>query len=67
MLWQIQIVKLGGPRLIQEGKSVYLLCTVLNMQEMSTDFWIQRQVELSTVEMLSGLVKHGQNFTRGNG
>ena len=24
----------------------------------------KRQVELSTVEMLSGLVKHGQNFTR---
>ena len=45
-------------------KSVYLLGTVPNMQEMSTDSRIQRQVELSTVEMLSGLVKHGQNFAR---
>ena len=26
-LWQIQIIKLGGPRLIQEARSVYLLGT----------------------------------------
>ena len=31
-------IKLGGPRLIQEARSVYLLSTALNMQEMSTDF-----------------------------
>ena len=29
--------KLGGPRLIQETRSVYLLGTALSMQEMSTD------------------------------
>ena len=29
--------KWGGPRLIQEARSVYLLGTVPNMQEMSTD------------------------------
>ena len=28
MLWQIQIIKWGGPRLIQVERSVYLLCTV---------------------------------------
>ena len=27
----------GGPRLIQEARSVYLLGTALNMQETSTD------------------------------
>ena len=37
VLWQIQIIKLGGPRLIEEARSVYLLGTPLNMQEMSTD------------------------------
>ena len=31
------IIKWGGPRLIQEGRSVYLLGTAPNMQEMSTD------------------------------
>ena len=34
---QTQIMRLGGPRLIQEARSVYLLGTVLNMQDMSTD------------------------------
>ena len=29
--------KVGGPKLIQEARSVYLLDTALNMQEMSTD------------------------------
>ena len=29
--------KVGGPRLIQEARSVYLLGTAPNMQEMSTD------------------------------
>ena len=38
VLWQTQIIKLGGPRLIQEARSVYLLGIALNMQEMSTDF-----------------------------
>ena len=38
VLWQIQIIKWGGPRLIQEARSVYLLGTAPNMQEMSTDF-----------------------------
>ena len=33
----IQIIKWGGPRLIQEARSVYLLGTAPNMQEMSTD------------------------------
>ena len=37
VLWQIHIIKLGGPRLIQEARSVYLLGTAPNMQEMSTD------------------------------
>ena len=37
VLWQIQIIKWGGPKLIQEEKLVYLLGTILNMQEMSTD------------------------------
>ena len=37
VLWQIQIIKWGGPRLIQEVRSAYLLGTVPNMQEMSTD------------------------------
>ena len=37
VLSQIQIIKLGGPRLIQEARSVYMLGTVPNMQEMSTD------------------------------
>ena len=37
VLWQIQIIKWGGPRLIQEARSVYLLGTAPNMQEMSTD------------------------------
>ena len=37
VLWQTQIIKWGGPRLIQEARSVYLLGTVPNMQEMSTD------------------------------
>ena len=31
VLWQIQIIKLGGPRLIQETRSVYLLGTALNI------------------------------------
>ena len=35
VLWQIQIIKWGVPRLIQEVRSVYLLGT--NMQEISTD------------------------------
>ena len=30
--------KVGGPRLILEARSVYLLGIALNMQEMSTDF-----------------------------
>ena len=29
--------KVGGPRLTQEGRSVYLLGTAPNMQDMSTD------------------------------
>ena len=29
--------KLGGPRLIQDSRSAYLLGTALNMHEMSTD------------------------------
>ena len=33
---QIQIIKLGGPRLIPQARSVYLLGTAPNMQEMST-------------------------------
>ena len=37
VLWQIQIIKWGGPRLIQEARSVYVLGTAPNMQEMSTD------------------------------
>ena len=37
VLLQIQILKWGGPRLIQEVRSVYLLGTAPNMQEMSTD------------------------------
>ena len=37
VLWQIQIIKWGGPRLIQEARSDYLLGTAPNMQEMSTD------------------------------
>ena len=37
VLWQIQIIKWGGPRLIQETRSVYLLGTAPNMQQMSTD------------------------------
>ena len=36
-MWQIQIIKWGGPRLIQEARSVYLLGIALSMQEMSTD------------------------------
>ena len=48
VLWQIQIIKWRGPRLIQEARSVYLLGTAPNMQEMSTDL---RQVGLYTVEM----------------
>ena len=51
VLWQIQIIKLGGPRLIQEARSVYLLGTALNMQEMSTDSLTLKQVGLYTVEM----------------
>ena len=37
VLWQIQIIKLGGPRLIQEARSVYLLGIALSMHEMATD------------------------------
>ena len=37
VLWQIQIMKWGGPRLIQEERSVCLLGTVPNMHELSTD------------------------------
>ena len=51
VLWQIQIIKWGGQRLIQEVRSVYLLGTAPNMQEMSTDFWTLEQVGLYTVEM----------------
>ena len=37
VLSQIQIKKCGGPRLIQESRSVYLLGAAPNMKEMSTD------------------------------
>ena len=36
-VWRTQIIKLGGPRLIQGARSVYLSGIALNMQEMSTD------------------------------
>ena len=37
VLWQIQMKKWGGPRLIEEARSVYLLGTAPNMHEKSTD------------------------------
>ena len=40
--------KVGGPRVIQEVRSVYLLVTAPNMQEMSTEI---KHVGLYTVEM----------------
>ena len=37
VLLQIHIIKWGGPRLIQKARSVYLMGTTPNTQEMSTD------------------------------
>ena len=36
MLWQIQKIEWGGPRLIQEARSVYLLGTAPNMEDSKT-------------------------------
>ena len=40
VLWQIQIIKWGGPRLIQEARSVYLLGTVLTEVWHMAHFWV---------------------------
>ena len=39
VLWQIQIIKWGGPQLIQGARSVYLLGTAPNMQVISTGLY----------------------------
>ena len=60
MLWQIQIIKLRGPKLIQEERSVYLLGTVPNMIQTP-----ESEVELYTVEIIENAQRHFQGSLLG--